>query len=186
MEDKVQCGQPSTSRTNENVERIWEFIQQHRHLTTHNFWKEMNLLYRSCQHIFLEDLNMWKISAKFVQLLTDKGKIDSICITIFNKFKISYIACQMSLQAMKPGFRGTIQKQNSSHHNGNLCSHHVQRRPRQVQWNVNSALITFFDCDTVMHHKFVSPVQTVTPQSYTDMLQHVHKNINRKQSGSSW
>jgi hypothetical protein len=42
--------------------------------------KKINLSYGGCQHILSADLNMQRISAKFVNLLADEKKDNQLCV----------------------------------------------------------------------------------------------------------
>jgi hypothetical protein len=66
VEDDERSGQPSTSRTTENVEKIRELIHEDRRR------KIRELSYIVCQEILTENLNMRRIAKKFVpRLLTN-------------------------------------------------------------------------------------------------------------------
>jgi len=86
VEDEECCELLSTCRRGEDVERIWELIHQDRHLTIHDLCKEINLPYRSHQCI-LSDLNMRRISAKFVSyMLMVKQKENRLHIYLISQW----------------------------------------------------------------------------------------------------
>jgi len=75
-------------------------------------WAEKRWLpYGSCQNILSEYVNMWRISCSLF-INGWKTNTDSVYVVIFNKFKMTHISCQMSLQGKKSGFMGMIWKQN--------------------------------------------------------------------------
>jgi 1,2-phenylacetyl-CoA epoxidase PaaB subunit len=67
--DDECSGWPSTSKTTENVEEIWELIQKDRHRTIHELPDTAGINYGVCQEIVTENLNMRRIATKFVPLL---------------------------------------------------------------------------------------------------------------------
>jgi hypothetical protein len=72
IEDDERSGRRSTSKTTENIEKIQELIHKDRHQTIHELPDTVGISYGVCQEILTENLNMHRISTKFVpQLLTD-------------------------------------------------------------------------------------------------------------------
>ena len=61
MEDDPRSGRPTTSRTNENVERVREKVRSHRRLTVRMIADELNMNSERVWRIITEDLEMRKI-----------------------------------------------------------------------------------------------------------------------------
>jgi hypothetical protein len=75
IEDDERSGQPSTSKMTENVEKIWELIQEDHCQTIHELEDTVGISYGVCQDILTENLNMRCTATKFVpQLLTNDQK----------------------------------------------------------------------------------------------------------------
>jgi len=75
VEDHPHSGRPSTSRTEENVEKIREQINENRRYTTDKISEATGVNWSSCQRILTVDLNMRRVAAKFVpRLLTQDQK----------------------------------------------------------------------------------------------------------------
>jgi len=66
VEDEERLGRPSTSKTQENVERVSEMIRSNRRLTIREISEDLNVYCGSVQNILTTDLNMRRVSAKFV------------------------------------------------------------------------------------------------------------------------
>ena len=58
LEDVGRSGHPSTSKTQENVERVGEMIRSNRRLTIREISLNLNISYGSVQNILTTDLNM--------------------------------------------------------------------------------------------------------------------------------
>jgi hypothetical protein len=75
VEDDERSGRPSTSKTTEHVEHIWELIHEDCCRTIHELADSIGISYGVCQEILTENLNMRHIATKFVpQLLTNDQK----------------------------------------------------------------------------------------------------------------
>jgi len=66
VEDEERSGRTSTSKTQENVERVSEMIRSNRRLTIREISGHLGISYGSVQNILTTDLNMRRGSAKFV------------------------------------------------------------------------------------------------------------------------
>lgn len=64
--DQPCSGRPSTSRTDENVEKVRAIVLEDRRRTIENIAELSNLTWSSVQRIISEDLKMSRIAAKFV------------------------------------------------------------------------------------------------------------------------
>ena len=66
VEDEEKSGRPSISKTQEKVERVSEMIRSNRRLTITEISEDLNISYGSVQNILTTDLNMRRVSVKFV------------------------------------------------------------------------------------------------------------------------
>jgi len=66
VEDKGRSRRTSTSKIQENVERVSKMIRSNRRLTIREIYEDMNNSCGSKQNILITDLNMRRVSAKFV------------------------------------------------------------------------------------------------------------------------
>jgi histone-lysine N-methyltransferase SETMAR len=69
VEDRKQSGRLSTCTTPEIIAEVLEVIIEDRRQTIHDVCNHVGLSYGSCQHILADELNMRRITAKFVPRL---------------------------------------------------------------------------------------------------------------------
>ena len=83
VEDEERSGGPSTSQTQENVERVSKMIRSKRRLTIKEISDDLNVSYDSVQNILTTDLNMRRVSAKFAPcVLTVEQKQQCFSISL--------------------------------------------------------------------------------------------------------
>jgi len=71
-EHQPRSGRPSTCRNDENLEKVRNAINADRRRTIDEISEITGLSWSSCQRMLTEDLNMKRVSAKFVpRLLTE-------------------------------------------------------------------------------------------------------------------
>jgi len=58
LEDQLQSGRPSTSRTDENIQKIHDVIMFDHHRTFDELEALTGVLWSSCQRILTEELHM--------------------------------------------------------------------------------------------------------------------------------
>ena len=74
VEDDHRSGRPSTSRTDENVERVRQKVRSDRCLTIRMIADELGMNCEQVWRIIMEDLWMRKICAKMVPRLLNEGQ----------------------------------------------------------------------------------------------------------------
>ena len=75
VEDDPRSGRPSTSKTKENVERVWKKVRSDRRFTVRMIANELSMNSERVWTIITEELGMRKICAKMVpRLLADEQK----------------------------------------------------------------------------------------------------------------
>ena len=74
VEDDHRSGRPSTSRTDENVERVRQKMPSDRHLTVRIIADELSMNSDRVWRIITKDLGMRKICAKMVPRLLNEGQ----------------------------------------------------------------------------------------------------------------
>jgi len=74
-DEQPSSGRPSTCRNDENLEKVRNAINADRHRTIDEISEITGLSWSSCQHMLTENLNMKRVSVKFVpRLLTEDKK----------------------------------------------------------------------------------------------------------------
>jgi len=73
VEDDHRSGRPSTSRIEENVQRVREKVQSARRLAVRMIADELDMNSKRVWRIITEDLGMRKICAKMVPRLLNEG-----------------------------------------------------------------------------------------------------------------
>ena len=75
VESDHRSGRPSTSRNNEVMDQVREKVLEDRRITIQEIAVEVGISTGSVHTILHEDLNLWRVSAKFVpKLLTEQQK----------------------------------------------------------------------------------------------------------------
>jgi len=81
VDDDERSGRLSTSTTPENIAKVCKAILADRRQTTHHVCEIVGLSYRTVQRILAENLNMRRISARFVPRLLSDGQ-KALCISV--------------------------------------------------------------------------------------------------------
>ena len=76
VEDDHRSGRPSSSRTDENVERVRQKLRSDRHLAVRMIAYELGINSERVWRIIMEDLGMRKICAKMVPRLLTEGQME--------------------------------------------------------------------------------------------------------------
>ncbi|XP_076247372.1 protein GVQW3-like [Calliopsis andreniformis] len=69
VNDEERAGRPSTSTTDEKINEVEKMILANRRITVREVAEDLNISIGSCHSIFINDLGMRRVAAKFVPKL---------------------------------------------------------------------------------------------------------------------
>ena len=87
VEDEPHAGRPSTSKTDDNVERVRSFVRSDHGLMLRMISSELNLNRFTVHHILTQNLDMRKVCAKMVpkKLMTEqKANRRDVCLDLLD------------------------------------------------------------------------------------------------------
>jgi hypothetical protein len=80
-EDQLHCGHPSTSRTDQNVEKVHQAVLADHHRTNDEISEIKGVSQSSCQCILTEDSMLKQATANFTPcLLTEEHKNNNVMV----------------------------------------------------------------------------------------------------------
>ena len=126
MEDETHAGRPSTSKTEDNVERV----RSDRRLTLRMISSELNLNRFTVDQILTQDLDMRKVCAKMVpKNLTTEQKADRrhVCLDLLDPLEREPEFFSRVIKAIGHGFWSTTPRQNAKVGSGTLQTLPVPR-----------------------------------------------------------
>ena len=130
MESDPPLGRPSTSQKKEVINQVWEKVLEDCHLTMQEIVAEVGISTGSVHSILTENLNLRKVSAKFVpKLLTEQQNSEKKFLRICSILQImTQNLLRPSSLVMSPGFMVTTQKPSFNPHNVSIWNHHGQKK----------------------------------------------------------
>ena len=181
LEDDSRSGAPVTVKTDENVARVQELLDQDRRMTYDELENQSSISRGTLQRIVKEELNMRKVCARWVpRLLTAEQRQNRVDL------------CTMSLNMVEElgddFWRRIITADETP------LPHFMPETKRQcMQWvgpeesrpvHAKSAsslgkfqLTVFWDCEGIIHLDYCPPKQTINAAYYSNLLQKVHKKL---------
>ncbi|KAL4153743.1 hypothetical protein QTP88_001576 [Uroleucon formosanum] len=183
VEDDDRSGRPTTSSTNENVEKIDKIIRQDRRLSVRAVAEMVNIDRESVRKILVENLNIKKVCAKMVP----KN------LTIDQKFNRKEI-CSDTLKIIKddPSFINNIitcdetwiftydpeTKMQSMHWRTPTSPR--MKKARMSKSKFKAMLIVFFDIKGIIFVEWVPSGQTVNQYYYKEVLIKLRERVRKK------
>ncbi|XP_033232109.1 histone-lysine N-methyltransferase SETMAR-like [Belonocnema kinseyi] len=80
INDDDRSGRPSTSKTDENVDKVQKMLAENRKLTIRELADDLNIAYGSVQDIIVNDLGLRRVAAKLVpkdlNFMQKKDRVD--------------------------------------------------------------------------------------------------------------
>jgi [histone H3]-lysine36 N-dimethyltransferase SETMAR len=183
VENLPRHGRPSSSTSEENVEKIKNILQKNKSITLRMLSEEMGISKDTCHNIIKINLNKKKLCSKFVpKNLTEEQK------------QVRVETCQDLLETSQndPNFVKKIiagdeswcyrydptGKAQSKEWRGPNSP--AKKKIRYSKSKIKTLLISYFDANGMIYHEFVPEGQTVNKEYYQGVLQRLRLQIRRK------
>ncbi|CAB0013034.1 unnamed protein product, partial [Nesidiocoris tenuis] len=184
IEDQPRSGRPSTSRTDDNVEKINSLISEDFRRTIDQLVHMSGMSWSSIQRIVSKDLHMRRVAAKLVpRLLTDEQRERRLqaCFELQNQLQEDPAFFSKVITGDESwcyGYDPETKHQSSR----STSSSPLPKKCRLDHSNIKTLLFCFFDCRGVVHSEFVPPGQTVNQHFYLEVLKRLRESIRKKRA----
>lgn len=183
VNDDHRDGRPSTSKTDDNVEKIREMLMANRKLTIRELTEELNVAYGTIQSILANDFGLRRVAAKLVPKdLNFMQKEDRVAIA----------KDMISMAESDPTFIKRIITGDETwvYENDTQSRHQASewrspgeprpKKPRRFQSQKKAMLTVFMDYNGVVHHEFLPEGQTVNKDYYLGVMERLREAIRQK------
>ncbi|UYV66015.1 hypothetical protein LAZ67_3006192 [Cordylochernes scorpioides] len=183
VNDEERAGRPSTSTTDEKINEVEKMILANRRITVREVAEDLNISIGSCHSIFINDLGMRRVAAKFVPKLLNCDQKQHR-MNIVNEMLVSVRDDPNLLQRVITGDEAWVYgydvetKAQSSQ--WKLPHEPRPKKARQVRSNVKVLQTVFFDCRGVVHHEFLPQGRTVNKEYYLQFMRNLREAIRQK------
>ncbi|UYV68939.1 hypothetical protein LAZ67_6001728 [Cordylochernes scorpioides] len=183
VNDEERAGRPSTSTTDEKINEVEKMILANRRITVREVAEDLNISIGSCHSIFINDLGMRRVAAKFVPKLLNCDQKQHR-MNIANEMLDSVRDDPNLLQRVITGDEAWVYGYDveTKAQSSQWKQPHEPRpkKARQVRSNVKVLLTVFFDCRGVVHHEFLPKGITVNKEYYLQVMRNLREAIRQK------
>ncbi|UYV74009.1 hypothetical protein LAZ67_11001809 [Cordylochernes scorpioides] len=183
VNDEERAGRPSTSTTDEKINEVEKMILANRRITVREIAEDLNISIGSCHSIFINDLSMRRVAAKFVPKLLNcdqKQHLMNIANEMLDSVRDDPNLLQRVItgdEAWVDGYDVETKAQSSQ---WKLPHEPRPKKARQVRSNVKVLLTVFFDGRGVVHHEFLPQGRTVNREYYLQVMRNLREAIRQK------
>ncbi|UYV61439.1 SETMAR, partial [Cordylochernes scorpioides] len=164
VKDEERAGRPSTSATDEKINEVEKIILANRRITVREVAEDLNISIGSCHSIFINDLAMRRVAAKFVPKLLNcdqKQHRMNIANEMLDSVRDDPNLLQRVITGDEAWVHGYDVETKAQSSQWKLPHEPRPKKARQVRSNVKVLLTVFFDCRDVVHHEFLPQGRTV-------------------------
>ena len=175
VEDSPRSGRPSTSRSEENIERVKRAVRSDRRLTVRIIAQELDINRDCVWRILTEELGMRKICAKMVpRMLTEdqKERRVQVCQDILERLESDPRLLENVITGDESWIFEYDPETKRQSRQWKTPGSPRPTKARQTKSKMKLLLVAFFDVRGIVHMEFLPHGQTVT--------QHVYKEILRR------
>jgi len=186
VEDEPHVGRPSTSKTDDNVERVRSVVKSDLRLTLRMISSELNLNRFTIHQILTQDLDMRKVCTKMVpKNLTTEQKANrrDVCLDLLDCLEREpefFSRVITGDESWILEYNPETKRQSQEWHTANSPN---PKKARMSKSKIKSMLICFFDSQGIIHKEFVPPGQTVNQTFYRELLERLRKRVVRVRPG---
>jgi len=186
VEDKPRAGRPSTSKTEDNVERVRSLLRSDRRLTLRMISSELHLKRFTVHQILTQGLDMKKAWAKMVPknlTIEQKANRRDVCLDLLDRLQMEpefFIRVIASDESWILEYDAETKRQSREWHTAN------SPRPNKTimsKSKIKSTLICFFDSQGIVHKEFMPPGPTVNQTFYREVLERLRRRVARVRPG---
>ncbi|XP_066261786.1 protein GVQW3-like [Euwallacea similis] len=182
IEDESRSGRPSSSRTDENVDRIRDLVRSDRRLTVRMIRQELNLTHTTVHQILTNELGMRKICSKMVPKNLSKNQKDirkERCLDFLESIENE----PNFVERVITGDESWVFEYDPETKRQSMEWHRLTSpRPKKARMSkskIKCMLICFFDIQGIVHKEFVPEGQTVNKHFYRKVLERLRQRVIR-------
>ncbi|UYV70168.1 hypothetical protein LAZ67_7002057 [Cordylochernes scorpioides] len=183
VNDEERAGRPSTSTTDEKINKVEKMILANRRITVREVAEDLNISIGSCHSIFINDLGMRRVAAKFVPKLLNcdqKQHRMNIANEMLDSVRDGPNLLQRVITGDEAWVYGYDVETKAQSSQWKLPHEPRPKKARQVRSNVKVFLTVFFDCRGVVHHEFLPQGRTVNKEYYLQVMRNLREAIRQK------
>ncbi|UYV74787.1 hypothetical protein LAZ67_12000976 [Cordylochernes scorpioides] len=174
VNDEERAGRPSTSTTDGKNNEVEKMILANRRITVREVAEDLNISIGSCHSIFINDLGMRRVAAKFVPKLLNcdqKQHRMNIANEMLDSVRDDPNLLQRVITVDEAWVYGYDVETKAQSSQWKLPHEPRPKKARQVRSNVKVLLTVFFDCRGVVHHEFLPQGRTVNKEYHLQQQQ---------------
>ncbi|UYV60447.1 hypothetical protein LAZ67_1001174 [Cordylochernes scorpioides] len=177
------AGRPSTSTTDEKINEVEKMILANRRITVRKVAEDLNISIGSCHSIFINDLGMRRVAAKFIPKLLNcdqKQHRMNIANEMLDSVRDDPNLLQRVITGDEAWVYGYDVKTKAQSSQWKLPHEPRPKKARQVRSNVKVLLTVFFDCRGMVHHEFLPQGRTINKEYYLQVMRNLREAIRQK------
>ncbi|UYV72891.1 hypothetical protein LAZ67_10001103 [Cordylochernes scorpioides] len=183
VNDEERARRPSTSTTDEKINEVEKMILANRRITVREVAEDLNISIGSCHSIFINDLGMRRVAAKFIPKLLNcdqKQHHMNIANEMLDSVRDDPNLLQRVITGDEAWVYGYDVETKAQSSQWKLLHEPRPKKARQVRSNVKVLLTVFFDCRGVVHHEFLPQGRTVNKEYYLQVIRNLREAIRQK------
>ncbi|UYV84877.1 hypothetical protein LAZ67_X003845 [Cordylochernes scorpioides] len=180
VSDEERAGRPSTSTTDDNINEV---EKANRRITVREVAEDLNISIGLCHSIFINDLGMRRVAAKFVPKLLNcdqKQHRMNIANEMLDSVRDDPNLLQRVITGDEAWVYGYDVETKAQSSQWKLPHEPRPKKTRQVRSNVKALLTVFFDCRGVVHHEFLPQGRAVNKEYYLQVMRNLREAIRQK------
>lgn len=193
VEDLPRFGRPSTSSTEENIDKVKEIVMKNRHSSLREMAQDLSISHESVRTILVDVLGMRRVSARLVPKelnFLQKEHRKQVAEDMLERANSDPTFMKRIITGDETWVYEFDMQTSQQASEWRFDKEPKPKRPRQSRSKIKVLLTVFFDYRGVVHSEFLPEGQTINKQYYLGVMRRLRENVRRKRpdlwKNNSW
>ncbi|XP_028047733.1 protein GVQW3-like [Monomorium pharaonis] len=183
VEDAPRSGRPSTSTTDDNVEKVKEIVLENRHASLRERAGELNIAYGSAQHIMVDILGMKRVAARLVPKdlnFVQKQFQKTVAQEMISEVTDDPTMMKRIITGDKTWVYEYDVETSQQSSEWRYENEPKPKKARQSRSKIKVMLTVFFDYGGVVHYEYLPTGRTINKEYYLGVMRRLRDAVRRK------
>jgi len=184
--DAPRPGRHKTATTPKIIDKIHKLILEDGRISAKSIAEQLGISRERVGSIIHEDLDMWKLSAKWVPKCLNADQNVNGASRLSNFWNIFCAIQKISFRDWwpwtKPGYITMTRRQRNNQRSGSIAAHHAPKIPSaKILWKIFASI--FWNQDNILPFDYLSKAQTIIAEYYSFLLVQLKDTLKKKVRG---
>lgn len=193
VDDLPRSGRPSTSTTDDNIDKVKEIVMENRHASLREMAQDLDMSHESVRTVLVDVLGMRRVAARLVPKelnFLQKEHRKQVAEDMLERANSDPTFIKRIITGDETWVYEFDMQTSQQASEWRFSNEPKPKKPRQSRSKIKVMLTVFFDYRGVVHSEFLPEGQTVNKHYYLEVMKRLRNSVRRKRpdlwNNNSW